>query len=398
MKSRSDPGDCLMFNAILVHYQELALKGRNRPWFVDRLLRNLREATRGLGVTEVRALMGRIEIVLADGADLETIRRRASRLFGIANFALAERVPADVAAIEEAAIRHTEGLAPTTFRVAAARADKRFPIPSPELERLVGSRIQDVRGWPVDLDAPATVVHVEVVPGAAFCYVARDRGPGGLPTGVSGRVVSLLSGGIDSPVAAWRMMRRGCRALFVHYHSHPLASRASQDKVRAIVRLLTVSQLHSALVLVPFADIQRRVVVGVPPELRVVIYRRFMLRIADRLARRAGARALVTGEVVGQVASQTLDNLATIDNASTLPVLRPLVGMDKEEITAEARRIGTYEISILPEEDCCQVFAPRHPATRSHHEPLAQIEGALDTEALVEAAVMAAEREEYRGV
>ena len=387
-----------MFNAILVHYQELALKGRNRPWFIDRLLRNLREATRGLGVTEVRALMGRIEIVLADGADLETIRRRASRLFGIANFALAERVPADVAAIEEAAIRHTEGLAPTTFRVAAARADKRFPIPSPELERLVGSRIQDVRGWPVDLDAPATVVHVEVVPGAAFCYVARDRGPGGLPTGVSGRVVSLLSGGIDSPVAAWRMMRRGCRALFVHYHSHPLASRASQDKVRAIVRLLTVSQLHSALVLVPFADIQRRVVVGVPPELRVVIYRRFMLRIADRLARRAGARALVTGEVVGQVASQTLDNLATIDNASTLPVLRPLVGMDKEEITAEARRIGTYEISILPEEDCCQVFAPRHPATRSHHEPLAQIEGALDTETLVEAAVMAAEREEYRGV
>ena len=387
-----------MFNAILVHYQELALKGRNRPWFVDRLLHNLREATRGLGVTEVRALMGRIEIVLADGADLETIRRRASRLFGIANFALAERVPADVAAIEEAAIRHTEGLAPTTFRVAAARADKRFPIPSPELERLVGSRIQDVRGWPVDLDAPATVVHVEVVPGAAFCYVARDRGPGGLPTGVSGRVVSLLSGGIDSPVAAWRMMRRGCRALFVHYHSHPLASRASQDKVRAIVRLLTVSQLHSALMLVPFADIQRRVVVGVPPELRVVIYRRFMLRIADRLARRAGARALVTGEVVGQVASQTLDNLATIDNASTLPVLRPLVGMDKEEITAEARRIGTYEISILPEEDCCQVFAPRHPATRSHHEPLAQIEGALDTEALVEAAVMAAEREEYRGV
>jgi thiamine biosynthesis protein ThiI len=387
-----------MFNAILVHYQELALKGRNRPWFVDRLLRNLREATRGLGVAEVRALMGRIEIVLADGADLETIRRRASRLFGIANFALAERVPADVAAIEEAAIRHTEGLAPTTFRVAAARADKQFPIPSPELERLGGSRIQEVRGWPVDLDAPATVVHVEVVPGAAFCYVVRDRGPGGLPTGVSGRVVSLLSGGIDSPVAAWRMMRRGCRALFVHYHSHPLASRASQDKVRAIVRLLTVSQLHSALVLVPFADIQRRVVVDVPPELRVVIYRRFMLRIADRLARRAGARALVTGEVVGQVASQTLDNLATIDNASTLPVLRPLVGMDKEEITAEARRIGTYEISILPEEDCCQVFAPRHPATRSHHEPLAQIEGALDAEALVEAAVMAAEREEYRGV
>jgi thiamine biosynthesis protein ThiI len=301
-----------------------------------------------------------------------------------------------VPAIEAAALRLTEGLSPQSFRVVATRADKRFPVPSPDLERMVGRRIQEQRGWPVNLSAPDAVVRVEVVPDAAFCYVVRDRGPGGLPTGVSGRVVSLLSGGIDSPVAAWRMMKRGCRALFVHFHSVPITSQASQAKVRAIVKRLTASQLHSVLLLVPFADIQRRIVVDVPPALRVVIYRRFMLRIADRLARTAGARALVTGEVVGQVASQTLDNLAAIDAASTLPVLRPLVGMDKEEITVEARRIGTYETSILPDEDCCQVFTPKHPATRTRADALLYVEGTLEAEALVEAAVGATDREDFR--
>lgn len=383
-------------SSVLVHYQELALKGRNRPWFVDRLVRNIREACRGAGVTEVRPLMGRIEIVLEPGVDRAVLAARLSCLFGIANFAMAECVAPDVEAISASLLRQLQGLPAVPFRVRATRADKRFPLPSPELERIVGGRIQAAFGWPVDLDDPVRTAHVEVTPGAAFCFVDKQRGQGGLPTGVSGRVACLLSGGIDSPVAAWRMIRRGCRAIFVHFHAYPVVSTASQEKARRLVARLTEYQLHSRLLLVPFADLQRRLVVEVPPPLRIVLYRRFMLRVAERLAWRWGARALVTGEVVGQVASQTLENLTLIDGATRLPVLRPLIGMDKEEITAQARRIGTYETSILPDEDCCQVFTPKHPATRAGSGEVEEIERALPIDQLVQDAVGPTAVEECR--
>ena len=380
---------------LLVHYQELALKGRNRPWFVERLLRNLREGTAGLGVAEVRPLMGRVEVVPRPGADVDAIVERIRRTFGIANVSRAERVEPTIEAIERGLLGLLEGRATGSFRVAATRADKQFPIPSPEVERLVGGTIRAAHGWTVDLGAPGLTASVEIIPGAAFCFVDRERGLGGLPTGVSGRALCLLSGGIDSPVAAWRMMRRGCRVALAHFHSHPIASRASQEKAQAITRVLTSYQLHSRLLLVPFGDVQREVVAAAPPALRVVLYRRFMLRIAERLARRAAARALVTGEVVGQVASQTLDNMATIGAAAVLPVLRPLVGMGKEEITAEAKRIGTYEISIQPDEDCCQLFVPRHPATRARPEEVERAEAGLPVERLVEAAASGAVLETY---
>src|SRR5262249_20233496 len=187
-------------------------------------------------------------------------------------------------------------------------------------------------------------IHIELLPEHAFYYFGKEPGAGGLPTGTGGRVACLLSGGIDSPVAAYRMMRRGCSVLLIHFHSYPILSRASQEKVREIARLLTAYQLRSRLMLVPFGDLQQKVVLAVPPPLRVVIYRRLMMRIAEQLARRWRARALVTGEVIGQVASQTLDNLTAIAGATTMEVLRPLVGMDKDEITAEAERIGTFPI------------------------------------------------------
>lgn len=383
-------------NSIVVHYQELALKGRNRPWFVDRLVRNLREATVGLGVIDVRPLMGRVEMVLAEDADLPALREHVARQFGIANFAFAERVPHDVEKIGESLVRQLAGLPPATFRVRATRADKRFPLTSPELERSVGGRIRHEYGWPVNLGAPERIAYIEVVPGAAFCFVERVAGPGGLPTGVSGRVACLLSGGIDSPVAAWRMMKRGCRAVFIHFHSYPVVSNASREKARQIVALLTRYQLRSRLLLVPFGDLQRRLVVQVPPPLRVILYRRFMLRIAERLAYRYRARALVTGESVGQVASQTLENMSLIGQAAALPVLRPLVGMDKEEITVQARAIGTYEISILPDEDCCQVFTPKHPATRARPAEVEDVERELPIDDLVEQALAGAVEEGYR--
>jgi tRNA uracil 4-sulfurtransferase len=382
-------------HSLIVHYQEIALKGNNRPWFVTRLVRNLREATADLGVRDVKALMGRIEVVLGDDADWTAVSDRVSRVFGVANFARAGRVPLDVDAIARAILDDLGPEDVASFRVSARRADKRFPLTSPQIEREVGGRIKMARGWRVDLANPALRIHVEALTGDAFYYFGKERGPGGLPSGVSGRVACLLSGGIDSPVAAWRMMRRGCRVLFVHFHSYPILSRASQEKARELVRLLTQYQLRSRLFLVPFGEIQQRVVLAVTPPLRVVIYRRLMMRIAEAIARAHRAHALVTGEVVGQVASQTLENLNSINAVAALPVLRPLVGMDKDEITAEAARLGTYLISIIPDQDCCTLFTPRHPATRARRADVEVAEAQLPVAELVDQAVQAASVEHF---
>src|SRR5204863_7909215 len=214
--------------------------------------------------------------------------------------------------------------------------------------------------------------------------------------GTGGRLACLLSGGIDSPVAAYRMMRRGCSVLLIHFHSYPILSRASQEKVREIAALLTRHQQRSRLVMVPFGALQQQVVLSVPADLRVVIYRRLMLRIAERLGRQWHARALVTGEVIGQVASQTLENLTTIARATTMEVLRPLVGMDRDEITVEAERLGTYPISIIPDQDCCQLFTPRHPSTRVRRDEIDRAESGLPIAAMVDAAMAATTVEDLR--
>jgi thiamine biosynthesis protein ThiI len=372
---------------IIAHYSELALKGHNRTWFIRRLVRNLHVALGGLRVFRIRSLMGRIEIVLDAAVPRAEVEERLGRVFGLANFSVARPLPLDVATMAAAIV---EGLPQDDvpgFRVRVRRADKTFPLPSPELEAEIGARIVDARGWAVDLHHPALTVGIEIVPGEAFYHLGKTRGAGGLPTGTAGRVVALLSGGIDSPVAAWRLMRRGCQVTFVHFHSVPFLSRASQDKARRLAEVLTRYQLRSALYLVPFGELQRQITVNVPGDLRVVVYRRFMLRIAERIARERRARALVTGEVVGQVASQTLDNMAVIDRAAELPVFRPLVGMDKEEIILQAQRIGTFDISTLPDEDCCTLFTPRHPETHARPYQVDEVERSLPMAGLVEEAV-----------
>ena len=374
--------------SVIVHYQEIALKGGNRPWFIARLVRNLREVTADLGVAKVRALMGRIELVLEPTVDWAALADRLSRVFGAANFAQAGRVAGgDVDEIAAAVLADLGDRQPATFRVTARRADKRYPLTSPQVEREVGGRIKQAKGWAVNLSAPELTVRLEILTDETFYSFEKVRGAGGLPSGVSGRVACLLSGGIDSPVAAYRLMKRGCRVHFIHFHSYPILSKASQDKVREIAALLTRSQLRSRLMMVAFGEIQRQVVLTVPPPLRVVIYRRLMLRIADRLARESRARALVTGEAVGQVASQTLENLAVINDVTRLPVLRPLIGLDKDEISDEAIRIGTYPISIIPDQDCCQLFTPKHPATRASVAQAEAAEAALPVEEIVERAV-----------
>jgi tRNA uracil 4-sulfurtransferase len=382
--------------SIIVHYQEIALKGNNRPWFIARLARNLRDATADVGVREVRVLMGRIEVVLGDGAEWNAVRDRIARVFGVANFAQAGRAPLDVDAIAAAILNDLGERDVRTFRVSARRADKRFPLTSPQIEREVGGRIKEARGWPVDLNHPEFTIHVEALTHEAFYYFGKERGAGGMPVGVSGRAACLLSGGIDSPVAAWRLMRRGCRVLLVHFHSYPILSRASQEKTRELARLLAEFQLHSRLFLVAFGEIQQQVVLAVAPPLRVVIYRRLMMRIAEAIAREHRAQALVTGEVVGQVASQTLENLASIDSVVSMPVLRPLVGMDKDEITAEAQRLGSYSISIIPDQDCCTLFTPRHPATKAKAHDVERAESTLAIDEIVAKAVAAAVMEDFQ--
>jgi thiamine biosynthesis protein ThiI len=383
-------------NSIVVHYQEIALKGKNRPWFIGRLVRNIRQATSDLDIPQVRPLAGRIEVVLGPRSSYEEVRGRLERVFGIANFSRAGRTAPDIESIASALIADLDGRETPSFRVSAKRTDKQFPMTSPQIEREIGGRIKSARGYHVDLSNPALTVHVEILRGEAFYFFGKDKGPGGLPGGSSGRVACLLSGGIDSPVASYKAMRRGCSALLVHFHSYPLLSRASQEKVREIAELLTKWQLHTRLKLVPFGEIQREIVLSVPQSLRVVLYRRMMVRIAEALGRQWGARALVTGEVIGQVASQTLENMAVIGSVASMPILRPLVSMDKDEITAEAQRLGTYEISIVPDQDCCQLFTPRHPATRAQAADVQAVEQSLGIEDWVRRAVESAETEEFR--
>ena len=354
---------------VLVHYHELGLKRGNRPLFLRHLARNLRRATSDLGPLNVRQVSGRVLLELDGHEHPEAVRDRVRRVCGVASVSVASRVASTVDAMKAAIERQIEGRAFASFRISARRAFKTYPMTSVELNRELGRFVVERTGARVDLHHGELEIHVEVMPAETFVYADRMEGPGGLPVGASGTVAALLSGGIDSPVAAWRMMKRGCRVLFVHFHSVPYLPATSQAKARALVERLTQWQYDSQLLLVPFGEIQREVVLTVPPPTRVIVYRRLMVRIAEALARRHGAAALTTGESLGQVASQTLSNIARIDEAAGMPILRPLIGMDKLEITGEARRLDTFEISIEPDADCCTLFVPKHPATRmSEHE------------------------------
>jgi len=367
----------------LVHYHELGLKRGNRPLFLRHLARNLRRATSDLGPLTPRQVSGRVLLDLENHPNPAAVRDRVRRVCGVSSFALAYRVASTVEAMKSIIAWLVEGRTFASFRITARRAFKTYPMTSVELNRELGAFVLERVASRVDLRHPEVEIHVEVMPAETFIYVDPVPGPGGLPVGASGTVAALLSGGIDSPVAAWRMMKRGCRVLFVHFHSVPYLPPTSQAKAKALVGLLTQWQYDSTLILVPFAEIQREVVLTVPPPARVVVYRRLMVRIAEALARKHGATALTTGESLGQVASQTLSNIARIDEAAGMPILRPLIGMDKLEITDEARRLGTFEISIEPDADCCTLFVPKHPATRMSEHEVSAVESRLEIPRLV---------------
>lgn len=384
---------------VVARYGELWLKGKNRRMFEDALVRNVRRATRELGELRIERSHGHLSIRLAEastGTRVLGVAKRLQDVFGLASLSPAwgaRADPDDIARVARDALDHAlRGLPegpPIAFRVRTRRAEKRFPLLSTELDRYVADRIlpEHAARLRVDLSEPSLVLGISVRPERAYVFAERLRGAGGLPVGTLGTALCLLSGGIDSPVAAWLAMKRGLRTSFVSFHSYPYLGETSQRKIRRIAKHLMRFQDRARLYSVPFARIQEEVRDRCRPAYRTVLYRRMMQRIACRLAPAEGATALVTGESLGQVASQTLENLTCIGAASTLPVLRPLIAFDKQETIAIARRIGSFDLSIVPEPDCCTVFQPERPVIRGRPEVCEHEERTLDVDGLVGEAV-----------
>lgn len=342
-----------------VHYAEIALKGRNRPEFVRALRRNLRRIAVGLGEVKVESKDGRF--ILETSADQQVVESSLSKVFGVAWYAKASQVDADYAAIREAVLSAARG-GTGSFMVAARRSDKGFPLRSMELARRLGGDVVEETGRKVNLSDPAATFHVDVLRGRALVYSEKRKGLGGLPVGTGGRVMHLFSGGIDSPVAAWLLMKRGCQPVYVHFYLAPTAEYALDSKVARLVRLLAGYTGRSSLILIPFAEYQLATV-GAPHDSEPSLFRRFMRVTAEELAPLFGATAVSTGDSLSQAASQTIWNIGVFDSGSRFPILRPLLGYDKEEIIQLARRIGTYEPSIEEYRDCCAMIT-RHPKTR----------------------------------
>lgn len=386
-------------DAALVRFGEIGLKGRNRHEFLDRLRSNLRHALEPFPGTAVEPLQGRFFVPLAGhgAAALEALRA----VCGVTSLSPARRVDADLAALREAAAAAAaEALRarPTaSFRIRATRADKRFPLRSTDLERELGAAV--LAGHPglaVDLERPELVVGVEVRDEGAFVFHERIPGPGGLPVGSTGRALALLSGGIDSPVAAWLAMKRGLLVEAIFFHAAEFTGFAPVEKAKELARLLSRSAPRIALHVAPFAAVQLAIKERAEPSYRTLLYRRMMHRIAVALARRRRLAALVSGDNLGQVASQTLENLELTAAASALPLLRPLLTYDKEETIALAKRIGTYDVSIRPAPDCCTLFQPPRPRIRGDAADLARDEATLPIDELVAGALAGSELHLFR--
>jgi tRNA uracil 4-sulfurtransferase len=382
-------------DSVLIRYHEIALKKGNRAYFTELLKRNILAAVKDLGAKEIKSLPARLLLSFRNDVDAKLLSQRIATVFGVANFSLVERTERNIDVLRQRIVDSLNGHRFESFRIETQRGDKTFPLTSPEINRQLGAAVQAKSGARVDLTNAEFTVTVEILPRDSFFGFNKLSGAGGLPVGASGRVAALISGGFDSPVASYRMMQRGCRLVFVHFHSAPYQDKTSQEKVRELVALLTRHQFKSRLYMVPFGEIQRQIVAAVARPLRVVLYRRMMLRIGEAIARKEKAKALITGESLGQVASQTLDNMAVIQQAARLPILRPLVGMDKQEIVDQARRIGSFDISAVPDQDCCQLFVPKHPATKARYDEVEQDEAKLDIQVLLRYGLDNATMEEF---
>ena len=385
-----------MNEIILLKLGEVVLKGLNRHTFEDKLMSNIRRRLQHCGKFHVYSKQSTIYVEpQEDGCDMDSAYAACKQVFGVISVTRARPCPKDKDAILSWARSYLgDQLARAkSFKVETKRSDKHFPMNSMEISQYVGGLLHDA--YPhltVDVHHPELCVHVEVREKAAYVHGPAEPGAGGLPIGMGGRAVSLLSGGIDSPVSSFMIAKRGVQLELVHFFSPPYTSQQAKEKVIALARGLVPWCGRMVLHVVPFTEIQEEIRRACPEDHFTLIMRRFMMRLAAAVAERTGCKALVTGESLGQVASQTMDALAVSDDACDLPVLRPVIGMDKEEIVRISRRIGTFETSILPYEDCCTVFTPRHPRTHPVLEEVRRYEAALDVAGLMERALQGVER------
>ncbi len=388
---------------VICHYHEVALKQRNREIFEKKLRTNI--AFMLSDIVKQSMVMrgyGRLKIVLPFGFEetekVELVKSRLCNVFGLTNFGIGVVTALDIEKICEASFKVLKNKTFKTFSVKTKRQNKKFPLNSVEVNRRVGAYLlqelnKNGNRISVDLKNPDVSVYIEIVDKEVYVYADRFKGPGGLPVGSSGKVVSLLSAGFDSPIASYMMMKRGAKVVFVHYHSYPYTSYDSIEQVKQLVKIMTKFQFHSKLYIVPIAEAQRIIVLNAPVGLRTILYRRLMIKIAEKIAEKENAEALVTGESLGQVASQTLRNIRVINQIATLPILRPLIGIDKEEIIQKAREIGTYEISSQPYDDCCSFLTGRHPETWADFEEIFEVERKFNWDELVEMSLSNAEIE-----
>lgn len=363
-------------DSITVRYSEIATKGKNRVFFERVLIRNIRKAL-GREVKKVYRRHGRIVCALAGRPDNEKIIRILERLPGIVNFSFAVKSGLRMDSLKRLSLKSLKDEEFATFRVTAKRSNKEFRKTSREVNEILGEHIIRNMGKKVKLKNPDKELFVEIAEKEAFVSCKRYHGMGGLPVGSGGKVASSLSGGIDSPVAASLMMKRGCRVVFVHIYNKTIANEGVLKKLDDIVRQLTGIQLSSRLYVVPFEEIQKEIIMNIPSRFRMIVYRRFMMEIINRIAGKEDARGIVTGDSIGQVASQTLENLTCIHGASELPVFSPLIGMNKEEIVGIGKKIGTYEYSIMPYPDCCSYNVAQHPETRARLDEITRLEESI---------------------
>lgn len=374
-----------MERVYLISYSEIGLKGENRPFFERTLVSNIRRALKDIPGLEIERFHGRI-YVKAEG-DLKEIRDRLVKIFGIASISPALRTHPDLDEIKRGALillqEHKEYNG-KTFKVETRRPNKSFPLTSPEVSKVVGAHIlKSLNGLKVDVRNPDILVNIEIRE-KAYIYWEKIPGLRGLPVGVSGKALLLLSGGIDSPVAGWMTMKRGVKIQAIYFHTFPFTSDRAKEKVVDLCRVLSIYNSPIILHVVNFTEVLKVLQKETPSEFLTILMRRMMLRIAERVALKENALGLVTGESIGQVASQTMESLAATNKVADIPIIRPLIAFDKDEIIEKARRIGTYEISIRPYEDCCTVFVPRHPKTRPSLKDVEAAERDLDVDNLVE--------------
>ena len=380
-----------MEKVIIVRYAEIHLKGKNRGYFERVFCVNLEKALKGLR-HELRRTSGRYLVAGFQDRDAEEICERIARVFGVHSYSLGYRVPNDLDSIFEAAkmVSPRDG----TFKVDTHRADKKYPMTSPELNAEIGAKLlEEFPALKVDVREPQHVVYLDIrEDGSALVFGKFEEGAGGMPVGTSSKGVLLISGGIDSPVAGYMMAKRGMEVEYLHFHSYPYTNEQAKDKVVELARILSRYTGGTSISTVKVTHIQEEIHKKCAAELNVTLLRRFMFRIAERVAKRKGAKCLITGESLGQVASQTIEGITSSNAVVTLPVLRPLIGFDKEEIIIRAKKIGTFETSVLPYEDCCTVFLPEFPAIKPKLSFIEEEETKLDIEALVNEALDSLER------